>query len=68
VPAGTPTPVVDKLTREIAVVLDEPTMRARLAAQGAEPAYSSPAEFSAFIGDEIKRFARIVNDIDLRVD
>ena len=68
VPAGTPTPIVDKLTREIAVVLDEPTMRARLAAQGAEPAYSSPAEFSAFIGDEIKRFARIVNDIDLRVD
>jgi tripartite-type tricarboxylate transporter receptor subunit TctC len=68
VPTGTPALVVDKLTRELAVVLDEPTMRAKLAAQGAEPAYSPPAKFSAFIDDEIKRFARIVNDIDLRVD
>ena len=68
VPAGTPAPVIDKLTREIAVVLDKPEMQAKLETQGAEPAYSPPAAFSGFIGEEIKRFGRIVKDIDLRVD
>ena len=43
-------------------------MRAKLEAQGAEPAYRSPAAFSAFIADETKRFGQIVDDIKLRVD
>jgi len=68
VPTGTPAPVVEKLTREIAVALDTPTMKAKLEAAGAEPSYSSSAKFSAFIADEIKRFGRIVKDIDLRAD
>ena len=68
VPAGTPAAVVDKLAQETARILDEPTMRAKLAEQGAEPAYRSPAAFSAFIADETKRFRQIVNDIKLRVD
>jgi tripartite-type tricarboxylate transporter receptor subunit TctC len=43
-------------------------MRAKLEEQGAEPAYRSPAAFSAFIADETKRFSQIVDDIKLRVD
>jgi tripartite-type tricarboxylate transporter receptor subunit TctC len=68
VPAGTPAAVIDKLAQETARILDEPTMRAKLAEQGAEPAYRSPVAFSTFIADETKRFRQIVNDIKLRVD
>jgi tripartite-type tricarboxylate transporter receptor subunit TctC len=67
-PAGTPTAVVDRLTREIARILGEPAMRAKLAEQGAEPAYRSPSEFATFLADETKRFGRIVSDIKLRAD
>jgi tripartite-type tricarboxylate transporter receptor subunit TctC len=68
VPARTPADIVDKLAQETARILNEPTMRAKLEAQGAAPAYRSPAAFSAFIADETKRFSRIVDDIMLRVD
>jgi tripartite-type tricarboxylate transporter receptor subunit TctC len=67
-PAGTPVPVIDKLTQEIAVVLKRPEMQAKLEAQGAEPAYSPPAEFSAFIASETKRFSQIVSEFEMRVD
>ena len=68
VPARTPADIVDKLAQETARILNEPTMRAKLEAQGAAPAYRSPAAFSAFIADETKRFSRIVDDIKLRVN
>ena len=68
VPARTPADIVDKLAQETARILNEPTMRAKLEEQGAEPAYRSPAAFSAFIADETKRFNQIVDDIKLRVD
>jgi tripartite-type tricarboxylate transporter receptor subunit TctC len=68
VPARTPVAVVDKLAQETARILNEPTMRTKLEEQGAEPAYRSPAAFSAFIADETKRFSQIVHDIKLRVD
>jgi tripartite-type tricarboxylate transporter receptor subunit TctC len=68
VPARTPADIVDKLAQETARILNEPMMRAKLEAQGAEPAYRSPAAFSAFIADETKRFSQIVDDIKLRVD
>ena len=68
VPARTPADIVDKLAQETARILNEPMMRAKLEAQGAEPAYRSPAAFYAFIADETKRLSQIVNDIKLRVD
>ncbi len=68
VPAGTPAAIVDKLSGEIARILNEPRMRAKMGEQGAEPAYRSPAAFSAFLAEETKRFGKIVSDIELRVD
>jgi tripartite-type tricarboxylate transporter receptor subunit TctC len=67
-PAHAPTAIVDKLSQEVSRILHDPKMRAKLEEQGAEPAYRSPAGFSAFIADEIQRFSQIVRDINLRVD
>ena len=68
VPARTPAGIIDKLAQETSRILNDPKMRAKLEEQGAEPAYRSPAAFSAFIADETKRFSHIVHDIGLRVD
>jgi tripartite-type tricarboxylate transporter receptor subunit TctC len=68
VPVRTPADIVDKISQDTSRVLNDPSMRAKLAEQGAEPAYRPPAAFSAFIHDEIKRFGQIVRDINLHVD
>jgi tripartite-type tricarboxylate transporter receptor subunit TctC len=68
VPARTPADIIDKLAQETSRILNDPKMRAKLEEQGAEPAYRSPAAFSAFIADETKRFSQIVHDIKLSVD
>ncbi len=51
-PAGTPKPIVDKLAKEVASIVNDPAFRARhLAARSLVPAINSPEQFVA----EIKR-------------
>ncbi len=60
-PARTPQPVVERLSREIAAVLHEPAIRARLAELGAERVVgSTPAEASAMMAREVPRWATIL--------
>jgi len=55
VPTGTPAPIVDRLTKELAAVLQEPDVKSRLEALGAEVIGSSPAELDTFRRTEIDR-------------
>jgi tripartite-type tricarboxylate transporter receptor subunit TctC len=49
-PAGTPKPIVDKLAKEVAVILDDPAFRARhLTARSLVPAANTPEQFAAEI-------------------
>jgi tripartite-type tricarboxylate transporter receptor subunit TctC len=59
-PAGVPTAVVDALAKDIAAVMCVPDMKEKMLAQGFEPVGNSPAEFSAFIRDEIPRWENVV--------
>ena len=45
-PAGTPKDVVAKWNAEVTKILNSPDMRERLAAQGAEPAPTTPEQFA----------------------
>ena len=58
-PAGTPEPIVTRLHGEIAALLNTPEIRARLAGEGAEPVASKPADFAAFVRDEIKKWDEV---------
>jgi hypothetical protein len=56
---------------EINVVLADPRMKARLAELGGTMFAGSPAEFSSFIADETKKWARsgfVNNDVEALVD
>ena len=67
-PAGTPVDVVTKLNTEIIKALQDPAVRARLAAQGADVYGSTPAEYGAYIRAEMPRWAKIIKESGAKAD
>ena len=67
-PAGTPKAIVDKLSSQIASVLRQPEVIARLASDGAEPGGDTPAEFAAYIRSEAERWGKVVKTAGIRAD
>ncbi len=67
-PAGTPPDVIAKWNADVTKILSAPEMRDRLAAQGAEAAPDTPAEFARFIASELTKYARIVKTSGAKVD
>lgn len=59
-PAGTPAPIVDRLSREIAAVMATDDMKKRMQADGAEARATTPAEFAALIRADIAKWGPIV--------
>ena len=59
-PAGTRHAIVERLNREIVATLGAAEMRERFAGQGAEPRPGTPEEFSAYLGTEVAKYARLV--------
>jgi tripartite-type tricarboxylate transporter receptor subunit TctC len=68
VPAGTPAPVVERLSKEFAATLKDPEVRTRLEALGAEVIGSSPAELDSFRRAEIIKWTRLAKDNKIQVD
>ncbi|HET7365302.1 MAG TPA: tripartite tricarboxylate transporter substrate binding protein [Burkholderiales bacterium] len=58
-PAGTPAAIVERVHAEAMVALRSPEMKARLAADGAAPLGTTPAEFGAYIKRELEKWARV---------
>jgi tripartite-type tricarboxylate transporter receptor subunit TctC len=67
-PAGTPPAIVKKLNAEIIKVLKSPDVAQRLSSQGAEPAYNTPEQFSAYIKTEMGKWAKVVKASGAQVD
>jgi tripartite-type tricarboxylate transporter receptor subunit TctC len=67
-PAGTPAPVIDKVSRALAAVLKDPDVHARLAALGAEVIGSTPGELDAFRRAELAKWSRLAKDNHIRLD
>jgi tripartite-type tricarboxylate transporter receptor subunit TctC len=61
-PAHTPQPVVAKLHDVVSASLAKPDVKAKLGGLGLEPAPLAPAEFGAFIREEIAKWTREIRD------
>jgi tripartite-type tricarboxylate transporter receptor subunit TctC len=61
-PAGTPTPVLDKLNTDIVQTLQAVDVRQRLADLVIEPAPTTREEFVAFVRSEVERWDKVVKD------
>ena len=59
-PAGTPTPIVERMAQETGRALQDPEVRAKLADIGATVVASSPAAAAAFHRKELEKFKRAV--------
>jgi tripartite-type tricarboxylate transporter receptor subunit TctC len=58
-PAGVPGAIIERLHAEAITALRSREMKERLAADGAEPLGSTPAEFAAFIRRELDKWSRV---------
>ncbi|MCE2948710.1 MAG: tripartite tricarboxylate transporter substrate binding protein [bacterium] len=67
-PGGTPKPIVDRLSSEIAKIVRLPDVRTRLAELGVEPSGNTPAEFRAFMEAEVARWAKVIDAAKIRLD
>lgn len=59
-PAGTPEPVLNKLSLAIQKVLTDPDVLSTLAKQGSNPVGSSPRSFRTFMESEVPKWGEIV--------
>jgi tripartite-type tricarboxylate transporter receptor subunit TctC len=67
-PAGTPPAVVDRLHKELSVILTSAETQKRLASEGAEALQMSPDEFGAFINAETVKWARVVKEANIKAE
>jgi tripartite-type tricarboxylate transporter receptor subunit TctC len=65
-PAGTPAPVIAKFNAAMVAALKAPDLRDQLRDAGTTPAPSSPAEFDAYMRDEIARWRAVIRDKRLK--
>jgi tripartite-type tricarboxylate transporter receptor subunit TctC len=68
VPAGTPEPIVKKLSAEINRILKLPDVVERLTADGSVPQGSTPQEFATFIDSEAKRWGQVVRTANIKAE
>jgi tripartite-type tricarboxylate transporter receptor subunit TctC len=67
-PAGTPKPLVDRLSAETRAALGAGDLRKRLVDLGAEPLGSTPEEFAAYVQAEFQRWGKLAREAGIRLD
>ncbi len=65
-PAGTPAPVVARLSAELRKVLAMPEISQRLQQFGADAKWMAPADFRTFVASEVARLPKILADIGVQ--
>jgi tripartite-type tricarboxylate transporter receptor subunit TctC len=67
-PAGTPRPLVERLQRELAAVLQLPEVREKMIAQGQTPIGNSPDDFLAAQRSDVEKWGALIRSFGLRLD
>lgn len=67
-PAGTPKPVVNRLSQAFEKVMNNPDVRERMVSQGANPDFMNADKFAQFLQAELPRWAKAVKDSGTKMD
>jgi tripartite-type tricarboxylate transporter receptor subunit TctC len=67
-PAATPREIVEKLSSAVARAAQDPGIREQLRKQGADPVGNTPAEFNAYLREELARWTEVVKVSGARVE
>lgn len=67
-PAGTPAPVIAKLTDAMKTALNSPQVRKSAETAGVEVRYMPPAELDSVVRKDIKYWGKVIKDANIRAD
>lgn len=67
-PAGTPKPIVDRLSREVAAIVALPAVQDKLRNMGVEPDGRQADAFSAFQRAEIAKWGKVIQDAGIQAE
>jgi len=67
-PAGTKPEIVNKLNAAVEQALKDKTLLDKFVAQGAEPKYSTPTQYGAFLQAELTRWTGIIKENNVKMD
>jgi tripartite-type tricarboxylate transporter receptor subunit TctC len=67
-PAGTPRPIVDRISKELRTILTSDEMKKRLIADGSDPAPSTPEQYGDNIKSEEGKWAALVQKLGLKLE
>ena len=67
-PAGTPAAIVERLNKEIADILRDPTFAEKLIATGGTPLINSPTEMKSFVALEVDKWVKVARDSGAKAD
>jgi tripartite-type tricarboxylate transporter receptor subunit TctC len=67
-PGNLPKDVLNRLSREIARIINLPDMSEKLSVQGAIPVGNTPAEFAAFVKREMNTWGKVAQQVGLKPD
>jgi len=67
-PAGTPRPIVERLQRELAAVLQLPEVREKMIAQGQTPIGNTPDQFAAAQRSDVEKWGALIRGFGLKLD
>jgi tripartite-type tricarboxylate transporter receptor subunit TctC len=65
-PAGVPQAIVNKLSAEVARIVQLPDVAQRFQLDGAEAVGSSPQEFAAFLKAEMQKWSKVIRDAGIK--
>ena len=67
-PAGTPADIVSRLNQAFAKALKDPDVAEKIRTLGAEPAPTSPEEFSRFIQSESTKWGKLISEAGIKAN
>ena len=67
-PAGTPREIIARLNTEMVKIMRTPEIADRFAKAGVDVVASSPESFSDFLKSEVARWAKVVQDANIKAD
>ena len=68
VPAATPAPIVDRLSRDIARIVQTEDVRRRYAANGVDAVGNAPSDFAATVRADVERWRRVLKNANIKPD
>ncbi len=64
-PAGTPAEIIERVNKEINIIMQHPEIQEALTTQGERPLQSNPEEFTALLKAEYETYGRLIDEFQI---